>query len=142
MGTKLWAVAIVFFCTVLTSAAQVCYKLGVERLQLTPAGILSNYFILGGIVIYLVSAALLILALKGGELTVLYPVISTGYIWVSLLSVYLFGELMNPWKWAGVGLVIIGVTMIGKGSTNVSIRKTMRGGMRRILGGSILRGGT
>ena len=65
---------------------------------------------------YGLGALLLIIGLKGGELTVLYPIIATGYIWVCIYSVYFFGEIMSALKWLGVFSIIVGIAMIGYGS--------------------------
>ena len=65
---------------------------------------------------YGISTILFIPALKGGELSVLYPFVALAYIWVSLLSVKFLGEKMNKVKWLGIALIILGVSFIGLGS--------------------------
>ena len=62
-------------------------------------------------------AVLLILALKDGQLSILYPIISLSYVWVNLLSMYFFHEHMNVWKALGIGLIIGGVALLGKVSS-------------------------
>ncbi len=118
MKTSSWAIVIVLITTILTSAGQVLYKLGTNSLSGNAALIkyILNGYILSGLAAYLFGAVLLITALKYGELSVLYPIIATSYIWVSLASMYFFGEMMNSFKWAGVIAVIIGVSLIGFGS--------------------------
>ena len=59
---------------------------------------------------------MLVIALKYGELSVLYPIISTGFVWVSFLSVYFFNEFMNFEKWLGIIAIIIGISFIGMGN--------------------------
>jgi len=71
---------------------------------------------MGGIALYAVGTALFIPALKGGDLSILYPFVSVTYVWVALLSVKYLGEKMNKYKWAGITLIILGVTFIGIGS--------------------------
>lgn len=61
-------------------------------------------------------AVLLILALKDGQLSILYPIISLSYVWVNLLSMYFFHEQMNFWKAFGIILIIGGVGLLGKAS--------------------------
>ena len=117
MATKLWAAFLVLLTTFLTSSAQILYKIGSKSLNLAdPISILSNYPLLGGILLYVIGGSLIITALKGGEVSVLYPIIAMSYIWVSLLSVYFLGETMNPLKWAGVSSIILGIIFIGFGS--------------------------
>ncbi len=62
-------------------------------------------------------AILLILALKDGQLSILYPIISLSYVWVNLLSMYFFHEQMNFWKGFGIVLIIGGVGLLGKVSS-------------------------
>ena len=71
---------------------------------------------MGGVALYGVGTVLFIPALRGGDLSVLYPFVSLNYIWVSLLSVRFLGEKMNRLKWLGVALIILGVSFIGIGS--------------------------
>ena len=69
-----------------------------------------------GFVIYAIAAGVLITALKGGDLSVLYPIISTSYIWISLFSPIFFStDSMNMIKWSGIGFIVIGVSLIGIG---------------------------
>ena len=76
----------------------------------------TNYHLFGGVGLYAIGTILFIPALKGGELSVLYPFVALNYIWVSLLSVKFLGEKMNRFKWLGIALIIIGVSFIGLGS--------------------------
>jgi uncharacterized membrane protein len=62
-------------------------------------------------------AVLLILALKDGQLSILYPIISLSYVWVNLLSMYFFHEHMNLFKAIGIALIIGGVGLLGKVSS-------------------------
>jgi uncharacterized membrane protein len=71
---------------------------------------------MAGIGFYGVSTAMFIPALKGGELSVLYPLVALTYVWVSLLSVKFLNEKMNKMKWIGILLILFGVTLIGIGS--------------------------
>ncbi len=69
-----------------------------------------------GLSLYCVSMIVYVLALSQEKLSVIYPVASTAYIWTTLFSVKFLGEEMNPWKWAALLGIIIGVTLIGLGS--------------------------
>ena len=59
---------------------------------------------------------LLILALRNGQLSVLYPIIALTYVWVTILSPLFFDDLINGFKVAGVALIVLGVSFIGLGS--------------------------
>ena len=115
MITKPWAIGIVFLCTFITAFAQITLKLGVK----SSLPLISNYYIIGGLFLYLAGAGLLLFALRYGELSVLYPIFATSYIWVSLLSPRFFEtDFMNIYKWAGIFIIISGVYLIGKGAKN------------------------
>ncbi|MFH0979181.1 MAG: EamA family transporter [Candidatus Woesearchaeota archaeon] len=113
---KWWAFALMFLCTLFTSFAQLFYKKGALALSPSVEGILFNTFLLIGICLYVVGAFLMLAALRGGELSVLYPIIATSFIWVSLISAFFLGESMNILKWFGVASIIFGISLIGFGS--------------------------
>lgn len=117
MKTRLSSIFLVLFCTLIISFAQIFLKKGANVLSLNILAVLTNLPLLIGIVMYAIGAILLIVALKNGELSVLYPVIATSYIWVSLLSPIFFeNDSMTIVKWLGVAGIFIGVSMIGIGS--------------------------
>ncbi|MBI2657164.1 hypothetical protein HYX08_00545 [Candidatus Woesearchaeota archaeon] len=116
MATKVWAMFLVLFTTLLTSSAQLLWKKGSETLAFDVMGIITNYYIIGGILLYVVGGALLIISFRGGEVSVLYPIIATSYVWVSLLSIKFLGEVMNNFKWLGISSIILGIVLIGFGS--------------------------
>src|SRR5665213_554409 len=104
--------------TLLSAAAQVLLKFGTVQLKLHPtlAGLLTNFPLIGGMALYGIGAALMVLALRHGELSVLYPLISLSYVWVAILSVVVFGEVMNPYKIGGICAIMAGVGVLGLGS--------------------------
>ena len=116
MATKLWAALLMLFTTLLTSSAQILWKKGSATLTFDVLSIITNYYIIIGILLYIVGGALLILSFRGGEVSVLYPIIATSYIWVSFLSMFFLNESMNLFKWVGVMSIIIGIASIGFGS--------------------------
>jgi len=102
------------------AAAQVMFKLGSSAMTgSTPAQILIHVFtspaLLLGFLCYGVNTLLLVLALRKGELSMTYPVISLTYVWVTILSVLIFHESMNAFKIAGLTIVVAGVAVLGRG---------------------------
>ena len=121
MATKLWAIGVVLFCTLLTSTAQIFYKFAAEKLSFNVLSIITNVNLLMGMLLYAVGGILLILSLRGGEVSVLYPIIATSYIWVSFLSIYFLNESMNLFKWLGVFTIVAGIVLIGYGSKKADV---------------------
>lgn len=112
------SVGLVFLCTLFGVAAQYFIKTsGMQMAQITLAGILTNWHLWTGLSLYGVSTGLLILALRDGELSLLYPVISLTYVWVTILSVLVFHEKITFFKAAGVAVICLGVTLLGKGKS-------------------------
>jgi uncharacterized membrane protein len=115
-------------CTVFAAAAQVLMKFGATQPMppLEPANtatwapfamaLLHNYRLLLGYVVQSGNALLLILALRDGELSMLYPIIALTYVWVNLLSIYFFHDQINLLKGMGILLVIGGVALLGRAS--------------------------
>ena len=69
---------------------------------------------------YAIGAMLLIVALRDGELSVLYPIIALSFVWVTLISIFLFHEYVSAYNWVGVAAILLGVSLIGYGSKNIS----------------------
>lgn len=122
-------VYLVLGCTVFAAVAQVLLKYGANNpmpaMDLSnPASVwafamalATNWRLVFGYGLHGCNAALLVLALREGQLSVLYPVYALSYIWVDLLSLYFFHEHMNVWKAAGILLIIGGVSLLGKVSS-------------------------
>ena len=124
-------VYLVFGCTVFAGFAQVLMKYGalhpmpaIDLADLSTVltfvvALLGNWPLLLGYSLHACNAFLLIMALRHGELSVLFPIYALSYIWVDLLSLYFFHEHMNVWKTAGIVLVMGGVALLGRASTKV-----------------------
>ncbi len=112
------AIAIVFVQTLFGAAAQILMKRGAQTnvgdgfLQLI-VGIFTQPGLFAGYCLYGLSAVLMIMALKYGELSILYPVIAMTYVWVAGLSLIFFGESLNGWKITGLSAIVLGVAVLG-----------------------------
>jgi len=112
----------VLACTFLGAAAQVFIKLGTAALGEHPSmietavGIVTTRLLFEGYALYGLSTVLLILALRQGELSLLYPVFTLTYVWVTVLSMMIFHDSMNVFKVAGITVIIAGVAVLGRAS--------------------------
>jgi multidrug transporter EmrE-like cation transporter len=116
-GARRRSVLLVFMCTLLGAAAQILMKLGMAHFTLSLPGILTNYPLLAGYALYGCNTLMLILALRDGELSMLYPIIALTYVWVTLLSYVLLAEPPNLYKNLGIATIVIGVAVLGRGGT-------------------------
>jgi multidrug transporter EmrE-like cation transporter len=100
----------------LGAAAQILMKTGANMLAHPTLGqMITNLPLLAGYSLYGISTMLLVLALRNAHLSVLYPIISLTYVWVTILSVMIFGESMNVYKVLGLSVVVFGVAVLGSG---------------------------
>lgn len=116
MATELWAIGLVLLGTLVGSMGPILLKKASAKRLSKVKSLATNYHLFIGVSLYALGTIIFIPALKGGELSILYPFVSVTYIWVSLLSMKFLGEKMNKYKWLGISLIILGVTFIGIGS--------------------------
>jgi multidrug transporter EmrE-like cation transporter len=116
------ALWLVFGCTIFGAAAQILIKWGANSLAPHPGvgelilRIFTVWPLFVGYSFYGVSTILLVLALRHGELSLLYPVIALTFVWVTFLSFLVFHDSMNPLKLLGISIIVGGVAILGRGS--------------------------
>jgi len=69
-----------------------------------------------GVCLFLISTVFYLLGIRRGELSVLYPMVSLGYIWTLFWSRLFFGEPLTKMKFAGLGLILFGIILLGMGN--------------------------
>ena len=116
MATAPWAIGLVIVASIVGALGPIYLKKGAKNFKFDFKVLITNYALMLGVLFYGSATIIFIPALRGGELSVLYPFISLSYVWVSLLSVKMLKEKMNKFKWLGVLIIIIGVSLIGFGS--------------------------
>src|SRR5215469_14315341 len=109
------SVMLVFSCTVLGALAQLLIKKGTASIGTDPLMLLTNVPLIVGYSIYGVNTLLMVLALKDGEMSMLYPIIALTYVWTTLLSYTVLGEPSNAYKNIGIVTIVIGVAIMGRG---------------------------
>jgi len=107
---------LVCFCTLLGAAAQILMKMGMDHFKLEPMALLTNLPLIAGYALYGLFTLLLVIALREGELSMLYPIISLGYVWVTALSYFIFKDTLNTSKLIGIVSIMIGVAVLGQGA--------------------------
>lgn len=112
MTTELWAIALVLAANAIGSFGPIYLKKASVDFNFS-LKTLFNKHLLAGLFFYGVGTILFVSALKGGEISVLYPLVATVYIWVSFLSLKMLDEKITLFKIVGILLIILGVCFIG-----------------------------
>jgi len=113
--TALWSIVMVSVAAVIGAFGAVFLKKGSQSLKFKFRSLIKNYYLISGFLLYGVSAVPFILALRGGDLSILYPIVATTYVWIAIFSIKFLGEKMNKWRWLGIALIMLGVALIGLG---------------------------
>lgn len=116
MHTPFSSIVLVLFGSFIGSFGAVFLKLGAEHMQGSLARILNNYWLAIGIVLYLLSSVFYIMGVAQGQLTVLYPMVSLGYIWAILWARLFFKEPFTLAKIGGLTMIVFGVALINFGN--------------------------
>jgi len=102
---------IVLFCAFLGAIGQILFKLGSSSFALD-ISLFQNWHLVLGVTLYGIAMVLFIYMLKFSNVSIIYPLIATSYIWVSLFASFFLGESFPLYKWSGVLLIILGITII------------------------------
>lgn len=66
--------------------------------------------------------------LSWADLSYVVPVTSVGYVLVALMGRFFLAERIAPRNWAGIALIVAGVTMVGLGAPRSDRARTAGGG--------------
>ena len=94
------------------SIGQLEFKRGADNLQFDIRLLLTNYHLILGVLVYFVSTVLYVYALNKEQLSILYPIIATSYVWTSIFSKIFLKEPVGLTSWIGVFFILLGVTLI------------------------------
>jgi uncharacterized membrane protein len=116
MTTALWAIGLVLVADIIGAFGPIFLKRASDSFSFNLTKLIKNYNLIIGLICYGFGTILFIPALKGGDLSVLYPLVAVSYALVCLYSVKMLKEKMNALKWIGISLIMVGVMFIGLGS--------------------------
>ena len=92
-------------------------KTGAAKLNLGLRYLFLNGRLLIGITLFGTSSLAYVVGLRHGELSVLYPLVSLGYIWTLLWSALFLKERITRNKLLGLLLIVLGIVLIGFGKS-------------------------
>ena len=90
------------------------FEFGVRELAAVAPRIALEPHILGGLLCYVVSVVVWIMALSRVEVSIAYPMLSIGYVVNALAAWYLFGEAVTGTRLAGIAFIIVGVVIVAR----------------------------
>lgn len=110
---------LVFLGALLSAIGGIFLKLGAMRLPpidgvLDLFTIFLNWRIMSGLALYFIPAVIWILLLRKVELSLLQPLMSIVYVMTPLLAIYFLNEHVSTLRWAGIGVIVVGVFMISR----------------------------
>ncbi len=84
--------------------------------NLVPVGMKLAFqpYIVTGVVCYLVSLVVWLMALSRVEVSIAYPMLSIGYVINAVAAWYLFGEAVTPLRMLGIGIIVLGVYVVAR----------------------------
>ncbi len=112
-------------CTIFTSGGQLLLKKGAQGIISGDLLSYGNPFVVLGLAAYAVAAVLMILSLRSGKVSILFPILAASYVLIALVSPFFFPtDQMNTWKWAGVLMILLSLSalewesLLRRGETN------------------------
>ncbi|MDE1822943.1 MAG: EamA family transporter [Candidatus Micrarchaeota archaeon] len=99
----------------LAAVAQYLFKRSVPKFNFRTReilGLAKSGRLLAGVFVYFVGLALYLYALGSGELSFVYPLFSSTFIFIALISVFVLRERMGIARLSGMALVLIGILLI------------------------------
>ena len=82
--------------------------------NILPIGIktLINPFVFAGLLCYVISVIVWLMALSRVEVSYAYPLLSVGYIVTAFAGQFFFQEALGPVRWTGILVICLGVFLI------------------------------
>lgn len=105
----------ILLSVVLNAAGQLCFK--AARAAQPDASVLALFLhpeTWGGLLIYGLSAVCWLWVLARAQLSLAYPILSLTFPIVLALSAAIFAETITPLRWTGVGVIVLGVSLLAR----------------------------
>ena len=115
MNTPISSMIWVSVGAVIGSLGATGLKAGAAHVKMDVRALLLNWRLALGIGLYLVSTVFYMKGISHGEISVLFPLVSVGYIFSAIWSKVFFGESMTGTKFVGLGLIVVGCVLLGLG---------------------------
>lgn len=119
----MFALTLVFICIILAALGQISMKKGMTQIDkidnlsdlIKPSTLfhmLTNIYVFIGLLLYAVSAFLWLGALSQLDVSLMYPLLSLGYVITAILAFIFLKENITLLRWLGIVLVVIGSFLV------------------------------
>lgn len=101
-------IALIITSAIMTCSGQLCWKLGAVHAEYTIG------FYLSGFLLYGMGALLMMMAFRFGEMSVLHPMLSVGFVGSLFLGSMFLNENITVRKIAGILLILVGIWFLSR----------------------------
>ncbi len=108
--------ALVLVGSFIGSFGAVFLKAGAGKLHRDLRTLFFNWRLAAGVALFLLSSFFFVLGVRKGELTILYPMVSLGYVWTLFWSRLFFKEPFTRYKLLGLALILFGIVVLNLGN--------------------------
>ena len=105
-------VILILLSAFLTSIGQFLWKMSAFS-----TGYLKIIYMVSGFALFFVTGAIMVFSYRFGELSVLQPILSIGFVFSLVLGKIFFHEVQTPFKYAGIALILAGVFFLRRSGT-------------------------
>jgi len=119
MTTHWWGITLVAISSLIAGLGPTFLKRGSDNFDLKDLfklklkKLVKNKNLVKGTLLYFLATLFFVPGLRGGEISILYPVASSTYIWVCIFSNIILKEKINITKAFGIALIILGISLLG-----------------------------
>ncbi len=116
-GTPIQSMVLVGIASIIGSFGALFLKTGTAKLNRGLRYLFLNGRLALGVALFVASSLAYVVGLRHGELSVLYPLVSLGYIWALLWAALFLKEPITRNKVYGLLLIVLGIVLIGVGKS-------------------------
>lgn len=124
-GNRRMLIGLILVSVTLAGVAQITLKSGVNRVTDAQGGtlaiggdalkaLLTSPLVLGGLVLFALSAVVWLFALSRASLSFAYPFAALGYVLIVAFSILVLHETVPPLRWLGVACIVVGIVLVAQ----------------------------
>jgi len=113
MSKLLFAWLLIFLASINSAIGNLLLKKSRESQNISFLDSLYDLWFISGIFFYAINVLLFVKALEFLPVSIAYPALAgLGFLFLSISANFIFGEIFNPAQFAGIILILIGITLL------------------------------